>query len=410
MAELAEVKQAFAELKTSVEELKRTNDQRIGLIEQRKEIPADLEEKLVKVQEAVAAADEKHQKLSDELKSVSEKLSALNALEEKMETSVDIVTHQKEFNTFLRKGDNNPEVKAKLEELQEKTLFASSDPDGGYAIPMPAVNKVVELIRETSPMRQVCSIETIGGEEFKYLIDIEDLDAGWVAERSSRPNTTTPRLQQGSIPAHELYANPRATQKMLDDQGFNVEQWLNRKVADKFARVENTAFLLGTGVGQPRGLLRYPGGTSWGQIERIRTGLAAAISADSLIVLQNSLKSEYAGNARFMMRRQTLASVRLLKDNEGQYLWQPGLREGQSPTLLGDPIVRASDMPAVAADALPIAYGDFRETYTIVDRIAIRVLRDPYTNKPYVEFYTTKRTGGDVTNFDSMKLLECKTA
>lgn len=399
---------AHDSVKENHERMKKADLRIVALEERGKHVPADLKETLGQVQTALATSDEKHVKLAESVADMSKKLTSLNQLEEEVEGKADDAAHQKEFFVMLRKGVQSSDHDTKLLELQQKTMYAASDPDGGYVIPRPVADRIVSDIRESSPVRQFATIVTIGGEEYKYLIDKEEAGAGWVSERQARTQTGTPQIQQGNIPAHEMYANPFVTQKQLDDAGFDLEGWLNGKVANKFGRLEATAFLLGSGVGQPRGILTYADGTDWGKIERIASGNADLITSDSLILLQNALKAEYGNGAAFMMRRQTVGAVRLLKDGQGNYIWQPGLQAGEPSSVLGDPIIRMADMPTVAAGTLPIGYGNLRETYTIVDRLAIRVLRDPYSNKPYVEFYTTKRVGGDVTNFESMKLLEIK--
>jgi HK97 family phage major capsid protein len=383
-------------------ELKAANDRILELEGKAKHVPADLKETLEQVQTAMTKADEANEKIQKKFTALEGKLNSLNLAE--AETKADDAEHMKSFFEMMRKGVCSVEHEEKLTALQMKSMYAASDPDGGYAIPRPTVDRIVKNILESSPVRGLATVVTIGGEEYKYLIDIDENGAGWVSERAARPKTATAQLQIGNIPAHEMYANPFVTQKQLDDAGFDIEGWLNGKVANKFGRLEATAFVNGDGVGKPRGFMTYAAGTSWGEIEQINSGSATLVTSDGLILLQNALKAEYAANAVFAMRRSTVGQVRLLKTTDDQYIWQPGLKAGEPATLLGDPIVRMADMPAIGAGLLPIAYGNFRETYTVVDRLAIRILRDPYSNKPYVEFYTTKRVGGDVTNFESLKI------
>lgn len=390
------------------EAMKKINDRIIAVEEKQGHVPADLKETLGQVQTALTASDEKHVKLKESFDAMDKKLSGLNAIADEAEEKGDLKEHELKFIGMMRKGITNPEHEEKLIELQKKTMFAASDPDGGYVIPRAIAKRIVKTIEETSPVRSLATVVKVGGEDYRYMIDIGTGNGGWVAERDERPNTGTPKMQQGTIVAHEMYANPCVTQKMLDDAAFDIVGWLNGKTATKFSRMEATAFLLGDGIGKPRGILTHSDGTTWGKIERIQTGDASEITPDSLILLQNALKAEYGARAHFAMRRQTVGKIRVLKDNNGQYLWQPGLKSGEAATLLGDPISRMADMPAVAANSLPVLYGDFKETYTIVDRQAIRILRDPYSNKPFVEFYTTRRVGGEVTNFESMKILEVK--
>jgi HK97 family phage major capsid protein len=196
---------------------------------------------------------------------------------------------------------------------------------------------------------------------------------------------------------------PKATQKLLDDARVNVEEWLSHKIAAKMSYVENSAFINGDGVDKPRGLLTYPAGTTNpGQVKQVNSGHASQITADGLRAVFYGLKTPYIRNARWIMSRSTIEVISKLKDGGGSYLWEPGLKEGEPQMLLGHPIERMEDMPGVTANALPIAFGDWKQAYTIVDRTGVRVLRDPFSAKPFVLFYTTKRTGGDVTNFEAM--------
>lgn len=271
---------------------------------------------------------------------------------------------------------------------------------------------MVQKVFETSPMRQYAAAQTIGTDALEGLYDLDEASAGWVGETESRPETDTPQLQRWRIPVHEQYAKPHATQKLLDDATIDMEAWLENKVRDKFARVENAAFVNGDGVNKPRGFLTYGAGTTLpGTIEQIATGVnggfaAAPDGGDALIDLITALKMPYRASAVFAMNRTTTGAVRKLKDSDGAYLWRPGIAAGQPATLLGYPQAPLEDMPDFnATGALAIAFGDFRQAYQIVDRMGIRVLRDPYSNKPYVQFYSTKRVGGDVVNFEALKLL-----
>jgi HK97 family phage major capsid protein len=266
---------------------------------------------------------------------------------------------------------------------------------------------------ETSPMRAYASVQVISTDALEGLFDLNEASSGWVGETDTRSETNTPQLGKWRIPTHELYAKPTATQKLLDDAEINMEAWLAGKVAEKFARDEATAFVTGSGIGRPRGFLTYASGTTLpGTIERFDTGVNGAFAAapnggDVLINALYGLKAQYRANATWFMNRATTTLVRKLKDQDGAYLWSPGIAAGQPATLLGYPVAAFEDMPSPATDSLSIAVGDMREAYQIVDRIGIRTLRDPFSSKPYVEFYTTKRVGGDVVNFEAIKLIEC---
>ncbi len=314
-------------------------------------------------------------------------------------SAVDGEVYTKEFRQFVLSGNIG-----RLEELSTKALAVGSDPDGGYWVTPEVSARIVEKLFESSPMRELATVETTTSSSWEYLPDTDEPGSGWVGETQARPETTSPEIKKGEIVVHELYAEPRATQKILDDAGVNVEAWLGRKVGGKFGRDEATAFVSGNGVGLPRGILTYPAGTAWAQIEQVNSGSASTLTGDGLIDLETALKAPYRARAVWLMNRTTQAVVRKFKDGQNQYLWQPGLAQGVPPTLLGYPVRLADDMPVVAASALAVAFGDFREAYTIVDRLGIRILRDAFTAKPFVKFYTTKRVGGDVVNFEAIKL------
>jgi len=295
-------------------------------------------------------------------------------------------------------------------ESYTKDLVAGVGPDGGYYITTDRSSKISTRIFETSPLRGVASVQTTTSDMFEMVLDDDEASAGWVGETQSRADTDTPQIGLIKIPIHELFAQPRATQKMIDDAGFDIESWLTSKVSNRLGRLENTSFVVGDGSKKPKGFLSYP---AWAvaatyerdAIEQISSGNAALLTADGLIALQNALIQEYDMNANWGMKRATFGAIMILKDVQGRYLLNPRvLAEGADKILLGKPVVLMDDMPTVAADALSVVYADFNEFYTIVDRFGIRVLRDPYTSKPYVKFYTTKRTGGAVTNFEAGKI------
>ncbi len=310
--------------------------------------------------------------------------------------------------SYLRKNNAG----SNLEET--KALSVGSDPDGGYTVTPDMTGRIAQLVRDTSPMRQVANVVTIGTDALEGINDLNEATSGWVGETESRSETTSPKIGEYRIPVHEQYAEPRATQKLLDDALFNVEEWLSGKIADRLARMENDAFVNGNGVKKPRGFLTYSAGTpsasTFNVIEQIPSGASGAFAGtnpgDALINLVYALKAAYRENAVFMMKRSVLAEVRKLKDTTGNYLWQPDFQQRQGGTLLGFNVVEAEDMPSIAANSLSIAFGDFNKGYQIVDRQGIRILRDSFTAKPYVKFYTTKRTGGDVVNFEAIKLMK----
>lgn len=319
------------------------------------------------------------------------------------------------LNTYLRRGGATPpEVLA--------SMSVGSDPDGGYTVEPSLAGRIVQRVYETSPVRQVASTVTIGTDAIEGFNDLDEADSGWVGEEQARPETDTPTLGKWRIPVHELYAMPRATQKLLDDSSWNVESWLAGKISDRFSRQENAAFVNGDGNLKPRGFLTHATAATadttrpWGTVQYVPTGQAGSFldlditageyPGDALINLVFALKAAYRSGAVFMMSRLTLAEVRKLKDADGRYLWEPNFQARQGGALLGYPIVEAEDMPAITSDSLSVAFGDFSAAYQIVDRLGIRILRDPYTSKGFVKFYATRRVGGDLVNSEALKLLK----
>lgn len=295
---------------------------------------------------------------------------------------------------------------------QIKALSVGSDVNGGFFVPVDTAGAMIKKGYETSPMRAYASIAVTSRAEFEGIYDNDEAGAEWEGEVISGGETTTPQIGKYSIPVRELRARPRATQQMLEDADFNVEAWLIDKVSQRFARKENTAFVAGTGVKDPRGFLTYANSTDLTLgIEQVKTGVNGAFAAapnggDVLINALYSLKAQYLANANWFMARSTFALVRKLKDTDGAYIWQPGIAMGQPSTLLGYGMAPTfEDMPAVATGSLSIAVGDMRAAYQIVDRIGVSVLRDPYTVKPLVEFYARKRVGGALVNGEALKLI-----
>jgi len=328
------------------------------------------------------------------------------------------------FNEFARKGavkgEDYTDYLRRTEKADDeartlalKTMSVNSDPDGGYLVIPTLGGTITTLVRETSPMRQLASVQTISSDSLEYMLDNDEASAGWVGETQARPETNTPRLSKLVIPVNEIYAMPKATQKLIDDAAVDIEAWLAAKVAQKFARMENTAFMSGDGVLQPRGILTYTAGTSIGsqQIEQIVSGSASAFGYDGLVNLQSALKEEYQGNASWLVNRLGFGNLLLLKDGNGTPIFnmQYDMRIGLQRSVLGAPLYFATDMPTVATNALAAAYGDFKAAYQIVDRTGIRILRDPFTDKPFVKFYTTKRVGGAVVNYEAVKIMKIST-
>ncbi len=318
------------------------------------------------------------------------------------------------FNRFAKKAGNQNKtyfdefVADTKDEAEKKALSTGSNPDGGYLV-MPEMGGIIQTrIYESSPIRQLASQINVGTDTYEYILDNGEADGEWVGELQAPTTETTPQLGKLAITVHELAAKPKASQKMIDDGIIDVEGWLSGKVADIFARKEATAFVSGNGINKPRGLLGYSAGTDLAaqQIEQVVSGAAAAFTYDGLVNLQNSLKEDYQANASFIIKRATNASLMTLKDGVGHPIFNLMFDKnvGLRPTLMGQPVYFGNDIPAVQAGALSMIYGDIRRAYVICDRIGLRVLRDPYTDKPNVIFYTTKRVGGAVVNFEAVKI------
>lgn len=310
--------------------------------------------------------------------------------------------YAKAFPSYMRSR-----TEASMPRDYQAAMQTGSDPDGGYLVPVTYSSRIIKRVYETSNLRALATVESIGGKELEIPRDEGEFGfGGWVGETTAPSETSTSQLGVSKIFAHEMFAEPRVTQSMLEDAGLDIEAWVANKVGEKFARIEATAFFTGTGVNQPRGLLTYAAGTNNGQIEQVTSGNATQITADKIFDLTFALKDFYTANARYLMKRTTVRDVMKLKDGQGNYLWQMGdIRAGQPATILGFSVERCEDMPTVAAGSLPVAFGDFRAAYTIVDRLGITLLRDNLTAKPWIKFYNRRRVGGDVVNFEAVKLL-----
>lgn len=317
--------------------------------------------------------------------------------------------HKAAFDAYVRKGDAGA-----LRDLESKALSVGSDPDGGFLVPDELERAVNRGVRDVSPIRAIAGVRRVSGAVYKKPFAIAGAESGWIAETAARPETDTPTLAELAFPTMELYAMPAATSALLDDSAVDIDEWLAEEVRISFAEKEGTAFVTGDGTARPRGFLDYTkvdnASWSWGNIGFIKTGVAGAFPAtdpgDRLIDLVYAVKSGYRGNGTFVFNRATQAVIRKMKDGDGSYLWQPAAKAGEASTLMGFPVAESEDMPDIATDSYAVAFGDFRRGYLIVDRAGIRILRDPYSSKPYVLFYTTKRVGGGVQDFDAIKLLQ----
>ncbi len=306
----------------------------------------------------------------------------------------------KDFKAHMRKGD------------VQASMTKGSDSDGGYLAPVEWDRTITNKLKEVSPIRSHARVISITSAGFKKLFNDRAIGSGWVGETAARPETGTPKIGTLDFPLGEIYANPAISQQLLDDAAINLENWLADEVQTEFARQEGIAFLSGNGTNKPHGILTYVEGAAnaarhpFGAIPVVKSGADAGFTADGIIDLIYSLPSEYRANAKMFTSRQSQSAMRKLKDGQGNFLWQPSFALGQPATLAGEQIVEIADMPAPAADAISVLYGDMDATYLIVDRIGIRVLRDPFTNKPFVHFYTTKRVGGGVHNPEPMRAMQ----
>ncbi|TGN62254.1 phage major capsid protein [Paracoccus liaowanqingii] len=318
------------------------------------------------------------------------------------------VPHQKAFDAYLRSGDDDG-LRGLV--LEEKALTVASD--GGFLAAPRVAETVQSVLHSGASLRRLANVVTVESAVYEALVEKGDTGAGWATEAAATESANA-GIERISIPVHELSAMPKASQRLLDDAAFDVESWLAERIADKFARSEAQAFIRGDGVAKPRGLLAYPTApaatATASQIGFVISGslgeFPAAAPADCLIDLVYALGAEYRANATFLMNSKTAARVRKMKDADGRFLWTDALSAGQVSQLLGYGVMISEDMPDIENNALAIAFGDFRAAYTIVERPDLRVLRDPFSAKPHVLFYATKRVGGGVTDFRAVKLLK----
>ncbi|SFV31862.1 phage major capsid protein [Hyphomicrobium facile] len=395
-----ETARAFEEFLEAFEAFKETNDQRLAEVESRGASDTLVAEKLARIEETL-----------DSTKRVADNLALKSARPHLTggAPSTSDLAHKSAFDGYVRRGDAQ-----RLARIEEKALSVGSGPDGGYLVPAETEAAVNRALKAISPMRAISGIRQVSGSVYKRPFATAGADTGWVAETAARSQSTAPTLAELQFPTMELYAMPAASQTLLDDTIVNIDEWLAEEVRIAFAAQEGTAFVTGDGTNKPKGLLSYDtvanGSWAWGKLGFIATGEAGAFPesdpGDKLLDLVYAAKAPYRANGTFLMSRSTVSAVRKLKDGQGNYLWQPANAPGEWPSLLGYPVAESEDMPAIGANALGIAFGDFSRGYLIVDRAGIRVLRDPYTAKPYVLFYTTKRVGGGVQDFDAIKLLK----
>ncbi len=391
--------EAFGDFMVSFEAFKDANDDRLAQIERR--MSADV------------VTTEKVDRISRTLDEQKRALDTLNMKKARPilggECRFVDTEHKQAFDAYVRTGDDRL-----LRSLDTKAMSYGSGQDGGYLVPSETEAEIGKRLALLSPIRAIASVRQVSAAVLKKPFSIGGPTVGWVAETAARPQTGTTTLAELQFPTMELYAMPAATATLLDNSVVDLDQWISSEVEAAFAEQEGVAFVSGDGTNKPKGFLNYTkvADTSWvwGQIGYLATGVAGALPASSpsdvLIDTVYALKAGYRQNASWVMNRKTQAAIRKLKDADGNYLWQPPAGPGQKAMLMGFPLVEAEEMPNVATDATPIAFGDFARGYLVVDRTGVRVLRDPYSAKPYVLFYTTKRVGGGVQDFDAIKLLK----
>jgi HK97 family phage major capsid protein len=393
------IAEAFDGFRATFEAFREANDQRLDEME-RKQSDGVTRDKVDRIAQSL---DTQKQALDQLLLTKARPApgrSLRGALEER--------EHSQAFEHYIRRGDE-----AGLRALDRKAMSIGSDADGGYLVPDEVDGQIGRRLTALSPIRAIASVRQVSGAVLKKPFAPAGMAVGWVGETAARPQTATPQLAELLFPTMELYAMPAATASLLDDSAVDIDGWIASEVEAAFAEQEGAAFVNGDGVNKPRGFLTYDAvdeaGWEWGSLGQVSTGVDGAFAAtgasDILIDAIYALKAGYRQNARFVMNRKTQAALRKIKDADGNYIWQPPASAGQAAALMGFPVSEAEDMPDIAAGSAAIAFGDFARGYLVVDRTGVRVLRDPYSAKPYVLFYTTKRVGGGVQDFDAIKLV-----
>ena len=400
--ELEQIEKLIEEQGRAFEEFKQANDRRLDDIAKKGKSDPLLEEKVDKINTAISTVE----------KSIADIEKKMNrpdfSIPGHSVTNPDQEEHKSAFIRFMKKGNIDG-----LDDLQAKALNVTIGSDGGYAVPVSFDSAILEMLRNMSPMRQVCRVIPVSGEGYKKLVNLGGTASGWVGEQEARTETTGPSIAVISPYFGEIYANPAASQTFLDDVFFNAESWLAGEVNKEFAEEEGAAFTTGTGIKKPKGFTTYTSATTadstraFGVLQHTVTSGATAMTFDNLIDLFHSLKAGYRANATFMFNSQTLGYIRKIKNaTTGDYIWQPNMTAGNAATILGKPYVENEDMADMTTGEISAAFADWKRAYVIFDVMGTRVLRDPYTNKPFVHFYTTKRVGGYVEDSTAIKLLK----
>jgi len=395
----SDIREAMREFLSAFEEFKRANDERLEALEDKGAADGLLEEKIDRINTAVS-----------EQKAAVDRLALKERRPQLHESAAREPDERKAaFQRYMRVGDATA-----VAALEAKSLSAGTDTEGGYLAPNETERVITQAVKDISPIRQIASVREIGANVFRKPVSNGDAAAGWVGETGARVETAAPTLTAIDFPTLELYAMPAATQTLLDDSIVDIDQWLADEVQTEFAVQESAAFVNGDGINQPKGFLSYTIAEETvraaGELGYVATGVDGAFPAsnpsDVLLDLIYTPKQAFRANGRFVMNRSVVGQLRKFKDADGNYLWQPNAQAGEPARLLGYPVTEAEDMPDIGSASHSIAFGDFRRAYLIVDRVGLRVLRDPYSAKPFVLFYTTKRVGGGVQDFDAVKVLK----
>ena len=400
-----EARAAMHEMMAAFEAFKGANDARLDEIEKKASADVLLEEKVARIDQAVAGA----QARLDRALSEGRRPMVEGGVAPSTASRSPSPFHGEEksaWDGYMKSGQAHG--------LELKAGLSSASNSAGYVVPPETERAIERRLMAGSPMREISTVRTVGSGVFRKPVSTAGVVSGWVAETAGRPETDPATLALLEFPSADLYASPAATQSLLDDAMIDLDEWLAAEVEDAFAAQETQAFVNGDGVNKPRGFLSYTtvadASQTWGQIGYVASGAAGAFAgtspADRLIDLIYAPRAQYRPNGRFVMNRKTVSAVRKFKDADGNYIWTPPSRVGETASLLGYAVTEIETMPDIAANSLSIAFGDFQRGYLIVDRAGVRVLRDPYSAKPYVLFYTTKRVGGGVQNFDAIKLMK----
>lgn len=425
------VADALDKIATAFDEYKKTNDARIEAIKSGKGT-ADLDAKLARMDEHIDALNE----AKSRLEKVETKLARPGIIRESLKeaNSKEEIEHRNAFINWVRSPQDQEARSAltiaqkanderRIQELKSQgvperratQVVTSTGSAGGFALPEVIERTIARLSVDISPIRGIATVRTVGSPDYKELFDINGAGFEWVGEGDTRNQTNTPDLAEVAPTFGMASAKPQASEESLDDLFFDVEGWLISSAAEAIAQGEGAAFVSGNGTKKPTGFLAGPtpvatvdASRAFGTLQYIASGQAAAMptSADVFIDMVYGVRARYRNNARWVTNKLVLAAMRKYKDTANQYLWQPALTAGQPSTFMGYGITEAEDMPAVAANAFPLAFGDFREGYLIADRVGMRITRDEITTPGFVKFYVRKRVGGKLRNTQAIKLLK----